>query len=99
MSYATLSLIWAFATRNNGFLWATGWSYRTFNIYHRHVARVGTLLAIVHSIAYSYLYLGWSGFASYKEAMSEKWLWLGGVVSDILFLIVFLVCSLWLTQF
>jgi hypothetical protein len=42
-----------FAGRNNIFIWATGWSFSTFNIFHRNIARVATLQAIVHAIAWS----------------------------------------------
>lgn len=80
MSYASLSLIWIFAARNSGFLWATGWSYRTFNIYHRHVARVGTLLGIVHSFGYTYLYVSTSGWAGYAEAVKQNYLIYGIMV-------------------
>ncbi|KAK8172070.1 putative ferric-chelate reductase [Phyllosticta citrichinensis] len=55
-SFLALSLlpwIWMFAGRNNIFIWATGWSFRRFNIFHRHVARVVTLLAIYHGIGES----------------------------------------------
>jgi hypothetical protein len=45
-----------FSGRNNIFLWATGWDYATFNVFHRHIARVATLEAIVHSTAYTVLY-------------------------------------------
>lgn len=82
MSYATIPLIWIFATRNNGFLWATGWSYRTFNIYHRHVARVGTVLAVIHSIGYAYCYVSYAGgWSELWKELGEKWLLLGLIVS------------------
>lgn len=42
-----------FSGRNNIFIWATGWSFSTFNIFHRNIARVATLQAIVHSIGWS----------------------------------------------
>lgn len=38
-------------------MWATGLSYRTFNIYHRHIARAGTILAVVHSVVYTWLFV------------------------------------------
>jgi hypothetical protein len=56
MCYANLPLLWMFSGRNNIFLWATGWDYATFNVFHRHIARVATLEAIVHSIAYTVMY-------------------------------------------
>ncbi|EDN06900.1 predicted protein [Histoplasma mississippiense (nom. inval.)] len=43
MAYANLSLLWLFGSRNNPFLWATGWSFATFNIFHRAIARVATI--------------------------------------------------------
>ncbi|KAJ5746842.1 uncharacterized protein N7511_008538 [Penicillium nucicola] len=52
MSFANFPLLWLFAGRNNIFLWASGWSYASFNIFHRHVARVATLQAVVHSVFY-----------------------------------------------
>jgi hypothetical protein len=38
-------------------MWATGLSYQAFNIYHRHIARAGTILAMVHSVVYIYLFV------------------------------------------
>ncbi|EER42876.1 FRE family ferric-chelate reductase [Histoplasma capsulatum var. duboisii H88] len=55
MAYANLSLLWLFGSRNNPFLWATGWSFATFNIFHRAIARVATIQAIIHSIGYTVL--------------------------------------------
>lgn len=57
MAYATLPWIWIFAGRNNVFMWATGLSYQAFNIYHRHIARAGTILASVHSVVYIGLFV------------------------------------------
>lgn len=44
-----------FSGRNNIFLWATGWELATFNLFHRHVACVATLQAVIHSIAWTVL--------------------------------------------
>lgn len=57
LAIATLPWIWMFAGRNNIFIWVTGWSFGTFNIFHRHVARAATLQAIVHGISYTVLYV------------------------------------------
>lgn len=57
MSFANLPLLWLFGGRNNIFLWATGWSFASFNIFHRHVARVATVQAIVHSILYVVMFI------------------------------------------
>jgi len=56
MSYSNLVLVWMFSGRNNIFVWATGWSFATFNVFHKHVARVATLQAIMHSIGYTVHY-------------------------------------------
>jgi hypothetical protein len=55
MSYANLVMLWLFGGRNNIFLWATGWSFATFNLFHRSIAYVATLQAVVHSIGYTVL--------------------------------------------
>ena len=55
-SYANLPLLWMFSGRNNVFLWLTGWQFSTFNLFHRHIARVATLEAIIHSIGYTAFY-------------------------------------------
>ncbi|TVY24474.1 Ferric/cupric reductase transmembrane component [Lachnellula hyalina] len=53
LSYANLPVMWIFAGRNNIFLWATGWDFPTFNIFHRHIGIVATVQAIVHAVAYT----------------------------------------------
>lgn len=57
LSFANVPLLWLFAGRNNIFIWATGWSYSTFNIFHRHVAWIATLQAVVHTILYTVLFI------------------------------------------
>ncbi|RHZ43508.1 ferric reductase family protein [Aspergillus thermomutatus] len=57
LSFANIPLLWLFAGRNNIFLWATGWSYSTFNIFHRHVAWIATLQAVVHTILYTVMFV------------------------------------------
>lgn len=53
ISYANLPLLWLFAGRNDLLLWLTGWSFSTFNVFHRYVARVATAQAIAHSFGYT----------------------------------------------
>ncbi|PYH96649.1 FRE family ferric-chelate reductase [Aspergillus ellipticus CBS 707.79] len=52
LSFANLPLVWLFAGRNNIFIWATGWSFATFNLFHRHIAWVATLQAVFHTLLY-----------------------------------------------
>ncbi|KAJ5259590.1 hypothetical protein N7478_012571 [Penicillium angulare] len=56
MSFANIPLLWLFGGRNNILIWATGWSFATFNVFHRHVARVATLQAVAHTILYLIIY-------------------------------------------
>ncbi|EKG12811.1 Flavoprotein transmembrane component [Macrophomina phaseolina MS6] len=48
--------LWMFSQRNNIFIWATGWSYSTFNAFHRHCARLASVAALVHGICYTVVY-------------------------------------------
>lgn len=57
LSFACLPFLWLFGVRNNPFIWATRFSARSFNIFHRHVAVVATVEALVHAIAYSVVYI------------------------------------------
>jgi hypothetical protein len=34
-------------------MWVTGWGFGTYNSFHRWVARVSTVQAIVHSVGYT----------------------------------------------
>jgi hypothetical protein len=68
MAYANLPILWMFAGRNNIFLWATDWSFATFSVFHRNIATVATLQAIVHSASYTYQYL--QGTLSYSVQSS-----------------------------
>ena len=68
-------MLWLFGLRNNIFIWATGWNFRTFNIFHRHIARVATIYAIVHSIGYTVVYGVYED--NYKSDVSSSWFYLG----------------------
>ena len=57
VAIANYALLWAFAGRNNVFLWLTGWNYGTFNVFHRWIARVATVEVIVHSVAFTVIIL------------------------------------------
>jgi hypothetical protein len=52
-------LLWVFAARNDVFMWLTGWSFATFNVFHKWLARIITVQAILHSVGYTvHAYLG-----------------------------------------
>ncbi|KAF9884620.1 hypothetical protein FE257_001442 [Aspergillus nanangensis] len=57
VSFANFPLIWLFAGRNNIFIWATGWSFATFNLFHRHVAWIATIQGLVHTVLYLVLFI------------------------------------------
>ncbi|KAJ5953632.1 hypothetical protein N7454_000528 [Penicillium verhagenii] len=57
MAFANLPLLWLFGGRNNILIWATGWSFATYNIFHRHVARVATVQALAHATLYLVIYI------------------------------------------
>lgn len=55
ISFANFPIIWLFGMRNNMLMWATGWDFGTYNNFHRWVARIATVQAIIHSIGYTIL--------------------------------------------
>ncbi|PGH17682.1 hypothetical protein AJ79_01044 [Helicocarpus griseus UAMH5409] len=95
MSYANLSLLWLFGSRNNPFLWATGWSFSTFNLFHRAIARIATIQAIVHSIGYTILTLHKN--KSYFLYWPQPW-WYMGVVGTICMSLLLVFSSIWLRR-
>ncbi|KAH8602445.1 ferric reductase like transmembrane component-domain-containing protein [Bisporella sp. PMI_857] len=66
ISTANLALIWVFGIRNSSLLWLTGWDFATYNNFHRWVARVATVQAVIHSVAYTVLIFG-------KESFKDGW--------------------------
>lgn len=83
LSIAQLPMVWVFAARNDPFLWLTGWSFATYNRFHRWIARISTVHAIVHSIAYS-VYSYYSGTPEYNDYAAQwkaKYWYTGGIVS------------------
>lgn len=87
-SIALLPLVWLFSARNNFFLWLTGWSFATFNRFHRWIARLSLLHAIIHSIAwtmYEVIYaesIHMPKWKYYDEAYAEEY-WYMGVIATV----------------
>jgi len=80
ISYALLPLVILFSGRNNFLLWITNWSYSTYLLLHRWVARIFALHAIIHSIT---LLLCYRGTGSYSvQSKMPYWLW--GIVATVL---------------
>lgn len=56
LSLVNMSIAILFAGRNNLLIVMTGWNQKVFLTLHRWAARVATLQAVVHSIAYTIQY-------------------------------------------
>ncbi|SMR42836.1 unnamed protein product [Zymoseptoria tritici ST99CH_3D1] len=81
LSFAQLPMVWVFSARNEPFMWLTGWSYATFNRFHRWIARISVLHAVVHSIAYSF-YAAWT--STYVSSWKEVYWWAGGIATIVM---------------
>ncbi|PIG69066.1 hypothetical protein AARAC_008697 [Aspergillus arachidicola] len=70
-AYACLLWVWLFAGRNNIFIWVTGWSFSTFNVFHRHLSRLTAIFAFVHAISYTVLDTIYGPY--YEEGLHVLW--------------------------
>lgn len=73
LSYANVTVFFVFGIRNNILIWLTGWNFSTFNYFHRWVARIATLEAVLHSIAYTVFDFQDGGFADYIEDFARQY--------------------------
>ncbi len=73
LSLVNMSIAILFAGRNNLLIALTGWSQTAFMALHRWTARVATVQAVVHSIAYTVAYFepGYEGAAAYAAKAAE----------------------------
>ncbi|PKS11020.1 hypothetical protein jhhlp_002779 [Lomentospora prolificans] len=81
LSVANFPLIWLFGMRNNLLMGMTGWHFGTFNNFHRWIARVSTLQAVIHSIAYTVLVVDDGGWPLFKWYWTEYFWWAGEVAT------------------
>lgn len=63
-------------------MWLTGWDFGTYNSFHRWVARVSTVQAIVHSVGYTALVLDQGGWEYYVMYWHQLYWWTGELVSS-----------------
>lgn len=57
LSLWNMPIFFLLAGRNDFLVWLTGWPYGTFHVFHKWIARVSALMAMVHSVAYAvYMY-------------------------------------------
>ncbi|KAG6228144.1 hypothetical protein E4U26_001213 [Claviceps purpurea] len=97
ISFANFPLIWLFGMRNNAAIWLTGWDFGTYNNFHRWIARIATLQAVVHSVGYTVIAFhegGWAYFAGYWTHMY----WVVGEVATVV-MCALVACSIyWLRR-
>lgn len=55
MSFTQAPIVFLFAGRNNLLMWLTGWSFDTFNVYHKWTSRVMMIYAIIHSAIWTWM--------------------------------------------
>ena len=80
LAYANLSIFWFFGIRNNILIWLTGWPFATFSRFHRVVAFMSTVEAIIHGMSYSVSAYIDGGTAEYLENFTQQH-WNVGVVA------------------
>ncbi|RMZ79191.1 hypothetical protein DV738_g3482, partial [Chaetothyriales sp. CBS 135597] len=75
-SLVNMPILWIFAMRNDVLIWLTGWTYATYNRFHRWAARLATLEALLHGIFYTVSYLQ-SGKKKYNLESKRRFFWMG----------------------
>jgi predicted ferric reductase len=77
ISLANFPLVWLFGMRNDTLMWLTGWGFGTYNAFHRWVARVATLQAVIHSLGYSVMILDSGGWPNFADYWTKHYFWNG----------------------
>jgi predicted ferric reductase len=77
ISLANFPLVWLFGMRNDLLMWLTGWGFGTYNSFHRWVARVATLQAVVHSLGYTLMILESGGWSHFLKYWTKHYFWNG----------------------
>ena len=91
ISFALLPLTVLFSSRNNILLWLTNWSFSTFLVLHRWVARICALQAIVHSITLLGAYINNGTYDA--EVHKPYWIW--GIVATLCLVILLFQSMIW----
>ncbi|KAL6926539.1 hypothetical protein ACO0SA_004697 [Hanseniaspora valbyensis] len=68
-----MNLTFLFGGRNNFFLWATGWNFSGYMIYHKFVARWTVLLVFAHSMAFVWISVKQGKYRG--RIRQEYWIW------------------------
>lgn len=82
LALANIPLIWIFSMRNSPLIWATGWSFATFNQFHRWIARITVLELIAHAITFTKFEFIKGGAPRYEIMFEELW-WQMGILAMI----------------
>ncbi|KAF2852580.1 ferric-chelate reductase-like protein [Plenodomus tracheiphilus IPT5] len=77
ISLANFPLVWLFGMRNDVLMWLTGWGFGTYNSFHRWVARVATLQAVIHSVGYTLMILESGGWSDFLKYWTKHYFWNG----------------------
>ncbi|KAJ0107509.1 hypothetical protein J7T55_007698 [Diaporthe amygdali] len=93
MAIANLAFIWLFSMRNNPLILITGWSFATFNQFHRWIARITFLELIVHSCVFTKYQFVKGGLTRYKYIFKELEWWVMAVVALIFFSLVLILAA------
>lgn len=81
MALANLPIIWLFGMRNNPLILVTGWSFATFNQFHRWIARITFLELIIHAGVFTKYEFVKGGLERYKYVFQQLQWWVTGVVA------------------
>ncbi|KAL5114584.1 hypothetical protein ACEQ8H_007553 [Pleosporales sp. CAS-2024a] len=77
LSLANFPLVWLFGMRNDALMWITGWGFGTYNAFHRWVARVATLQAVMHSLGYTLMIVKRGGWPDFCKYLTQHYFWNG----------------------
>lgn len=91
ISLALLPLTLLFSSRNNFLQWLTGWSFSTFIVLHRWVARLCALHAVVHSITLLGAYIDLGAYAA--DVHKPYWIW--GIIGTLCLVLLLVHSALW----
>jgi hypothetical protein len=72
ISLANFPLVWLFGMRNDVLIWVTGWGFGTYNAFHRWVARVATVQAVVHSLGYTLMIVESKSYLSHGSLVQQS---------------------------
>ncbi|KAI8942267.1 hypothetical protein NX059_000346 [Plenodomus lindquistii] len=77
IALANFPLVWLFGMRNDVLIFLTGWGFGTYNAFHRWVARIATLQAVIHSVGYTLMILGSGGWSHFLKYWTKHYFWNG----------------------